>query len=219
METADQAPTIFAKELEGLLAIAAQNVRITVEPGNRVRRVDLCSTLEHERTGKSVTITFGDLVSEDTRSVLMTFRVESPKQDGWVGLGTITVTYDDVVGGIQAKTISHELLVGAMAPEKVAAIPADAAVVKELLILRAAKVLQAAIAQADAGDVKGAIQRLTDFLAIPEVAASTDPEIRAARRRIKETLHDLQDRGFNTMNRKQMLYCSRGWSGGRGGSS
>lgn len=70
-------------------------------------------------------------------------------------------------------------------------------------------------AQADAGDVNGAIQRLTDFLAAPEVAASTDPEIQAARRRIKDTLHDLQERGFNTINRKQMLYCSRGWSGGQ----
>ena len=37
---------------------------------------------------------------------------------------------------------------------------------------------------ADAGDVKAAIQRLTAFLAAPEVAAATDPEIRAARRRI-----------------------------------
>jgi len=67
--------------------------------------------------------------------------------------------------------------------------------------------------------VKRAIQRLTDFLGLPEVAASTNPEIRAARRRMEEALRDLQDRGFNTMNRKQMLYCSRGWNSGREGSA
>jgi Ca-activated chloride channel homolog len=211
VETADQAPIIFAKELEGLLAIAAQNVRMTVAPTSVVRRVDVCSALEHEWTGKSLTVTVGDVVSEDARSILVIFRVGAPKQEGWVGLGTINVIYDDVVGGIHAN--SHELLVGAIAREQVAAIPTDAAVVKELLILRAAKVLQAAIAQADAGDVKGAIQRLTDFLAVPEVAANTAPEIQAARRGIQETLHDLQDRGFDKMSRKQMLYCSRGWSG------
>ena len=44
VETADQAPTIFARELEGLLAIAAQNVRVTFTPSGLVRRVDLCST-------------------------------------------------------------------------------------------------------------------------------------------------------------------------------
>jgi Ca-activated chloride channel homolog len=40
VETADQAPTIFAKELEGLLAIAAQNVRLTFTPAILARRVD-----------------------------------------------------------------------------------------------------------------------------------------------------------------------------------
>jgi hypothetical protein len=53
------------------------------------------------------------------------------------------VKYDGAVGGIAAQTLTHDLLVGAMAPEKVAAIPADAAVARGLLILRAGKVLQA----------------------------------------------------------------------------
>ncbi len=47
--------------------------------------------------------------------------------------------------------------------------------VKELLILRAANVIKAAIARVDAGDVAGAIQRLMDFLAIPDLAVGTDP--------------------------------------------
>jgi Ca-activated chloride channel family protein len=194
VETADQAPTIFAQELEGLLAIAAQNVRITFTPSSLVRRVDLCSAVENHQDGKTLTVTMGDLVSADTRPLLVTVRTNAAAHEGWVSLGTITVTYDDVVGGIQPKVLTRDLLLGALASAKVAAIPADAAVVKERLILRAAKVLQTAIAQADGGDVKGAMQRL-------------------------ETLHDLQDRGFNTVNRKQMLYCSRGWSGGRGGSA
>lgn len=141
VETAEQAPTVFAREAVAL----------------------------------------GDLVSGGTRSVLLTFRVGAPQREGWVGLGKITVSYDDVGGGMAAKTLTRDLLVAAMASEKVAAIPVDAAVIKELLILRTGKVLQAAIAQADAGDVKGAIQRLTDFLAVPEVAAHTDPKIQAAR--------------------------------------
>ena len=165
VETADQAPTIFARELEGLLAIAAQNVRVTFTPSGLVRRVDLCSAMEHHREGRTLTVTVGDLVSEDTRSLLLTLRTDPGKKEGWADLGTVTVTYDDVVGGICSKTLTHEVVVGAIAPAKVAAIPPDAAVGKELLLLRAAKVLQAAIAEADAGDVKEAIQRLTAFLA------------------------------------------------------
>jgi Ca-activated chloride channel family protein len=216
VETADQAPTIFARELEGLLAIAAQNVRVTFTPSSLVRQVDLCSTIEHHRAAKTLTVTVGDLVSEDTRSVLVTFRVDPVTHEGRVNLGTVTVAYDDVVGGVRSKTLTHELPTGVIAPEKVAAIPPDADVVKELFILRAARVLQAAIAQADAGDVQGAIQRLTDFLAVPEVVTAADPEIQAARRRIKDTVHDLRDRGFDKMSRKQMLYSSRVWT--RGGN-
>ncbi len=219
VETADQAPTIFARELEGLLAIAAQNLRVSFTPSRLVRRVDLCSTMEHHREGKTLTVIVGDLVSEDTRSLLVTLRADPGKKEGWADLGTVTVTYDDVVGGIRSKTLTHEVVVGAIAPAKVAAIPPDAAVGKELLILRAAKVLQAAIAQADAGDVKEAIQRLTAFLAVPEVAAATDPEIQAARRRIKELLHDLQDRGFDKISRKHMVYSSRAWTRGGVGTS
>ena len=136
-----------------------------------------------------------------------------------MSLGSITVAYDDVLGGIRSKTIVHEFLVGAFPAAKVAAIPPDAAVVKGFVILRAAKVLQAAIALADGGDVQGAIQRLTDFLAVPEVAANADPELQAVRRRIKDTLHELQDRGFDKMSRKQMHYCSHGWSHGGVGSA
>jgi Ca-activated chloride channel family protein len=201
VETADQAPTIFAKELEGLLTIAAQNVWVTFTPSSLVRRVDPCSAMEHQQAGKTLTVSLGDLVSEDARSILVSFRVAPTTQDGWVSLGSITVAYDDVVGGIRTKALTHEVLIGALSPEKVAAIPPDAAVGKELLMLRAAKVLQAAIAQADAGDLKEATQRLTAFLGAPEVAAATGPEIQAARRRIKDLLHDLADRGFDKVSR------------------
>jgi hypothetical protein len=48
VETADRAPVIFAWELEGLLPIAAQNVRITFALTTLVRRVDLCSSMERQ---------------------------------------------------------------------------------------------------------------------------------------------------------------------------
>ncbi len=212
VETADQSPTIFARELDGLLAIAAQNVRLTITPSGLVRRVDLCSAVEHHQDGKTLTVTMGDLVSADTRPLLVTFRTNAAEHEGWVSLGSITVAYDDVVGGIQSKVLTRDLLLAAMAPEKVAAVAADAAVVKERVILRAGKVLQAGIAQADGGDVTDAIQRLMDFLAVPEVTASIDAEVQAARRRIKDLLHELQDRGFDRLSRKHMHYSSYGWT-------
>jgi hypothetical protein len=40
-------------------------------------------------------------------------------------------------------------------------------------------------------------------------------EIQAARRRLKEMLHDLQDRGFDKTSWKHMVYSSREWTQGR----
>jgi hypothetical protein len=169
----------------------------------------------HERAGQVVTIPLGDMVSEDTRAILVTFRVGAPTQHCWLGLGTITVSYDDVVGGMHATAISHNLLVGVMTLDKVAAIPSDAAVATELLILRAAKVLQAATAQAETGDVQGTMRGLRDFLAVPEVARHTDPALQVVRRRIKEMLHDLEDRAFDMRSRKHMHYFSHAWTRGQ----
>jgi hypothetical protein len=42
--------------------------------------------------------------------------------------------------------------------------------------------------------------------------------IQAARRRVQEYLRQLEDEGFTRMDRKQMLYSSREWSGNKGES-
>jgi len=212
IETADQAPAVFARELEGLLAIAAQNVQVVFAPSSLVRGVDLCAAVELHQDGRTLTVTLGDLVSADTRPLLVMVRTNAARHEGWVSLGRITVTYDDVVGGIRSRALTRDLLVAAVASEKLAAIPIDAAVLKELLLFRAGKVLQAAIAEADGGGVPGAIQRLMDFLAAPEVTASLDAEVQAARRRITELLHELQDRGFDRLSRKHMHYRSHEWT-------
>ena len=68
--------------------------------------------------------------------------------------------------------------------------------------------------------MKAAIQRLTAFLAAPEVAAATDPEIRAARRRIRSGCGStglgsrLAARG-SIATRNRTADSSRAWTQGR----
>jgi Ca-activated chloride channel family protein len=209
VETADQAPVIFAKELEGLLAIAAQNVRLTITPRTPGVEVEVLTDQRRRPGPDGITIEVDDLVSEESRSLLLALRVPSLAAEGLAVLASVTLTYMDVAHGIQAKESAQDLVLGVVPIDQAAAIQADAAVTREFLILRAARVLGAAIAQADAGDLPGALTRLKDFLAIPAVAQATDPELRAARRRVKDYLRQLEDEGFTQMNRKQMLYSSR----------
>jgi hypothetical protein len=146
VETADQAPTIFARELEGLLAIAAQNVRLTITPRMPGVEVDLLTDQRRHPGPTSLTVELDDLISEETRSLLLALRVPALPTEGPAVLASVTLAYMDVAGGIQAKECAQDLVLGVVPIDQAVAIQADAAVTREFLILRAARVLGAAIA-------------------------------------------------------------------------
>ena len=155
-------------------------------------------------------------MSEAEQALLFTLRIPAIPAEGPAVLASVAVAYDAVAEGIQAREVTQDLRLGVVPAEQVAAIPADAAVLREVLVLRAARVLEAAIAQADTGDVAGALQRLKAFLALPALATARDPELCAARRRIRDSLNDLEAQGYDRHQRKQMLYSSCRWSRGKG---
>jgi Ca-activated chloride channel homolog len=215
VETADQAPAIFAAELEGLLGIAAQNVRLTITLRIPGVGTEVLTDQRRHPGPSSLTVELDDLISEETRSLLLALRVPALPDEGPAVLASVTLAYMDVAGGIQAKECAQDLVLGVVPIDQAVAIQADAAVTREFLILRAARVLGAAIAQADAGDLPGALTRLQDFLVMPAVTQATDPELRAARRRVKDYLRQLEAEGFTQMSRKQMFYSSREMSQGK----
>ena len=212
VETADQAPTIFARELEGLLAVAAQNVRLSVRPHIAGSGVELLTDQECHKVGDGLTVVLGDLVSEEERTLLCRVRVPVLAGQSTALVASVTVTYDAVGDGIHSGAQTEELTLRFGSLDEVGATLPDAEVVKELLVFRAGRVLTQAIALADGGNVEGALKHLKDFLALPEVGSATDPEIRAVRRRVKDLLRQLEDDGFTRMNRKMMFYDSRTYS-------
>jgi len=172
--------------------------------------------LEALLVAKGLTAVLGDLVSEAEQCLVFRLCAPAIAEAGSVLLASVTVAYDAVANGIHAREVTQDLRLRVVSVEQAVAVTADAAVTRELLVLRAARVLGVAIAQADAGDVAGGLQRLKDFPVIPEIANSTDPEVRAARKRIKDFLHDLEERGYNRNQRKQMHYSSYRWTRGKG---
>lgn len=216
VETADEAPAVFARELEGLLTIAAQNVRLTIRPGRAGCVAHLLTEQEHQRNPEGLIVALGDLVSAEERRLLLSARVPALGSEGLAFLAAVTLTYDSVGGDIRPREVRQELLVPVVSPEQAIAVPADPAVTRELLVLRAARILRQAMAEADAGDTSGALRRLREFLASPKVSQTSDPEARAVRRQLKEVLHQLEQEGYTPMSRKQMSYSSYRWSRSKG---
>ena len=155
-------------------------------------------------------------MSEAEHALLFTLRIPAIPVAGPAVLASVTVAYDAVAEGIQAHEVTQDLRVGVVPADQMAAIPADPAVTREVLILRAARVLEAAIAQADTGNMAGVLERLKAFLALPGFAKASDPELRAARRRITDFRNALEAQGYDLHQRNQMLYSSCRWSRRKG---
>ena len=155
-------------------------------------------------------------MSEAEHALLFTLQVPAIPAEGPAVLAAVTVAWDAVADGIQSHEVTQDLRLGVVPADQVDAIPAYAAVLREILVLHAAQVLEVAIAQADAGEeVAGALERLVAFLALPDLAQARDPELCAARRRIRDFLNALEAQGYDRHQRKQMRYSSYRWSRGK----
>jgi len=67
IENADNIPGSFADCIGGLLSVVAQNITMKVELENGIELVEVITSYANKIEGKTISITFGDLYSEETR--------------------------------------------------------------------------------------------------------------------------------------------------------
>ena len=91
----EEIPTIFASEMSGLLAVAAQNVKIQINPAAGVKVLDVFGYLSETRNNQTE-VSMGDIFSNDHYS--LTFELQLPKfiPDSLL-LAEVVLHYDDVV--------------------------------------------------------------------------------------------------------------------------
>lgn len=71
-------PTIFEKELKGLLAVVAQNAKLKIELPIGVKLNKLFG-YKYEQNGNQVVVNFRDIFSEETKAIMLRFTVDDPK--------------------------------------------------------------------------------------------------------------------------------------------
>jgi Ca-activated chloride channel family protein len=208
VETADQAPAIFAQELEGLLATAAQNVRLQLIPTPAVRgTVRLRNAVPHRQLDRGLEIALGDLYSAEERRLLVELDIPAPAVPGPLALAEVHLAYDAVAREIAHREQAQSLGVE-VAPAGSSPAPPDPAVLREALLLGGADVLLAGIHLADEHRIPEAREELKAFLGQPEVAGAADPELEELRDRIAKHLARLEAEGFSNMTRKTMFHAS-----------
>ncbi len=218
-DSPEKLPAIFAHELDGLQALAVQNLRV------RLKRLDFCEqifglndypfvTLPDGRTEISI----GDLVSEEERVAVFALEVlPLPLLNGQPvaslegeALLDVELAWDEISAtGIASKTWSQ--IVRVQATQNPAEVKANETVLSWVAVQRAAKAVREASARAAAGDEAGARHQLNEEIKLMESAGDA-PVVREALGTLREAQAQLNSAENSSRKGKLMFFLSSGVS-------
>lgn len=107
--TPDQIPQIFAKELSGLLAVVAQNTRVSVHFPTEYFACEKVYGYLHQNEEGGVMINFNDVFSEEEKVVTLKFRILKPLSNAQSFDFQVKWQYDDVVDTLGKQTETETL--------------------------------------------------------------------------------------------------------------
>jgi Ca-activated chloride channel family protein len=200
VESNDQMASIFDGEIEGLVALAAQNVEVEVRlshPG--VAGVSFLQSypVSHTAAG-GWKVLLHDLYATSPRALGLVFHVEDVQRLGKVQLGEVRVEADVVTEeGIEHRTTVMPVFANLDGEDRV-----EPTVEQTFLRFRAARAREEAVRQADQGDFDTAASCLRDAAAAlsscasaPGVAEEID-DLRAEAGRMEERRYNASDRKY-----------------------
>jgi Ca-activated chloride channel family protein len=200
VETDDQMGGIFESEIEGLVALAAQNVEIEVALTHpRVAGVSFLQSYPIEATAEGVwRVTLGDLYATSPRALGLVFHVEDVEQLGRLQVGQVRIEADVV----SEQGIEHRVVVMPVVANLDGADHIEPLVEQTMLRFQAAQAREEAIRQADRGDLDGAAYTLREaslacapFADMPMVAEEIQ-DLRAQAQQLSERRYDASDRKY-----------------------
>lgn len=200
VESDDQMAGIFEGEIEGLVALAAQNIEIEVRlthPG--VAGVTFLQSYPVSQAGvDGWKVQLHDLYATSPKALALVFHVEDVRDLGKVQLGEIRVEADLVKeAGIEHLTTVMPVFANLDGEERI-----EPTVEQTFLRFQAARAREQAVQRADEGDFHGAASQLrtaADALipcaAAPGVAEEIE-DLKAEAARMEEHRYDASDRKY-----------------------
>jgi len=199
VEHTDQMAGIFDEEIEGLVALAAQNLEIEVRLTDpRVQGVTFLQDYPVRSTpdgGWQVVV--GDLLATSPRSLGLIFHVDDVQQLGEVTLGEVRVSADHLLAdGIEHRVVTMPVVANLDRTDHV-----QPTIERTLIRFQAARARVEAVQAADAGRfeqaadlMRGAADQLER--ACPEAAEEIE-DLRAEAERLGQSKYEMQDRKYH----------------------
>jgi Ca-activated chloride channel family protein len=152
IERPDQAPGVFAEELEGLLTLAAQNVAVEVRPCAAARLTRIHHDFPRADSAGGFRLDLGDLYAREPKQLLLEFHVAEPSSDTPADIAEVRIDAHVLTagGGVERQEVTLVLRTslhrdGHVEPE----------VRRELLLQDAARAREAALEARRRGDFGG----------------------------------------------------------------
>jgi len=211
IDSTEKIPKVFAQEMQALLSVVAQNVKLGFcsTANSRVTKV-----WGYQPIGDSeISINLPDLYSSDRKVIVMELQVSEAKE-GSMPIGSVTVSYDDAEADLKFDSYTFDLAVECTSDQALLGKPEDGEVMVNVELNRTAELKEEAIKKADTGDIIGAAQLMEkqrDILACCEencVDAEYAQELREEVGKLNESLRNLQRENFDAITRKKMAYQS-----------
>ncbi|MFD0672245.1 VWA domain-containing protein [Cohnella sp. GCM10027633] len=152
IDKADGIPEIFEQELEGLLSVIAQNVKLTLNPSDGTQIVAIYGYPAEEQSGKPV-LQFGDIYHNEVKSILVELAFH-PHIQGEHNVIQLNWDYIDVTESAVACSTQIEISTSFTSDINLLNEPGNAIVEQQVELTKSAKVIEDAMVAFDNGDME-----------------------------------------------------------------
>jgi Ca-activated chloride channel family protein len=149
----DQIPGIFAKELQGLLQVVAQNTSLKVKFPSEVLSCSKVFGYNYSVSGNEVSINFNDVFAKEEKGVLLKF-VTKGKVEAALNF-SCALQYTDALSFDNLK-LTKEVAVRPTSDEKMAVTATKRIVEESVALFKAAELFDEAMSENDKGNYNGA---------------------------------------------------------------
>ncbi|MFP4122072.1 VWA domain-containing protein [Coleofasciculus sp.] len=165
IQSPDDASQVFEIEMESLVSVVAQNLRVRLQPEEFVKVGEILNNYRFSQVGNTVEVVLGDVYGVEQKPLAIPLTLSPRSQSGMTTIATVTYDYQTIVeGSIQdvSNQFSITLTVGSEAEAK--NIQPDPQVLEQTSQLRIAKLKDEAVSLADKGDFQQAVVKLRETI-------------------------------------------------------
>jgi Ca-activated chloride channel family protein len=199
IDTPDRIPSIFQEELNGLLSVVAQNMRITLQTTDLTR---VTNVYGYKMDEQKHTVHVGDLYHDEVKTILVEMALH-PHSPGTHPVLLMNWEYTDVTEGAVSCTFSSEVQAEFTNNINLLGLAGSDEVQKQVELTESAKTIEAAMEAMDSGDLQSGKQMLKEqadhMLKMSEVLAAPSLAMESLK-----LLNQLENFEYSSKTRKEL---------------